>query len=168
MTARAAAADVGPTRLFSHSQPGRYVPLAEAARVLGVSIDVLRKRCRRGEVDARQVQRPQGIAWEVWLTDAELEAGPDVADVAAAELARRPPALELAAALEPLAQLANRLADESARAARAEAERDALAARIRELELAAAPSGRRWWHLFHRTKEPPTSSDGPNLAKNGP
>ena len=49
----------------------RWVPLAEAARTLGISVDTLRRRIKRGELRegeaARRITTPQGFAWEVRL-----------------------------------------------------------------------------------------------------
>jgi len=44
--------------------------LAEAAPAYGVSIDTLRRRMRRGELEARREVVPQGFRWLVPLPDA--------------------------------------------------------------------------------------------------
>jgi excisionase family DNA binding protein len=41
--------------------------LAQAAEVLGVSVDTIRRRVRRGELQARQVPTQHGPAWRVSL-----------------------------------------------------------------------------------------------------
>jgi hypothetical protein len=41
--------------------------LQDAAGILGVSVNTLRKRIRAGQVKAERVQRPQGYVWQVYL-----------------------------------------------------------------------------------------------------
>jgi hypothetical protein len=50
-----------------------WVTLAEAARRDGVSIDTVRRRMKRGELEARQVPTRHGLAWQVRL--GELQGG---------------------------------------------------------------------------------------------
>jgi excisionase family DNA binding protein len=45
----------------------RWYTLAEAAPVLGVSVDTVRRRLKRGEIEARQVHTQHGPTWEVCL-----------------------------------------------------------------------------------------------------
>ena len=45
------------------------VSIDEAARHLGVSQDTIRRRIRNGELDAHQVERPQGYTWRVEFPD---------------------------------------------------------------------------------------------------
>lgn len=47
----------------------RWHPLAEAARVLGVSEKTVRRRAKAGQLDARQVPTQHGPAWQVRLPD---------------------------------------------------------------------------------------------------
>ncbi len=45
-------------------EPGqRWAPLAEVAAAYGVSIDTIRRRMKRGELEARRQQTPQGFKW---------------------------------------------------------------------------------------------------------
>jgi hypothetical protein len=46
---------------------GEWVRLAEAAQRLGASDSTLRRRIKRGQLDARQVPTQHGPTWEVWL-----------------------------------------------------------------------------------------------------
>jgi len=41
--------------------------LQDAAAVLGVSVNTLRKRIRAGQVRAERIERPQGYVWQVYL-----------------------------------------------------------------------------------------------------
>jgi excisionase family DNA binding protein len=51
----------------------QQVSIDEAARLLGVSQDTIRRRIRNGELKAHQETRPQGYVWRVILPDEELE-----------------------------------------------------------------------------------------------
>lgn len=44
-----------------------YAPLTEVAAAYGVSVDTIRRRLRRGELDARKETTPQGFRWVVAL-----------------------------------------------------------------------------------------------------
>ncbi|MGI8550532.1 MAG: AsnC family protein [Dehalococcoidia bacterium] len=46
------------------------VPIADAARRLGLSYDTVRRRIRKGELVGRQERRRQGLVWLVELPDA--------------------------------------------------------------------------------------------------
>jgi Helix-turn-helix domain len=49
----------------------QQVSIDEAARLLGVSQDTIRRRIRNGELKAHQEARPQGFIWRVTLPDEE-------------------------------------------------------------------------------------------------
>jgi excisionase family DNA binding protein len=51
----------------------QQVSIDEAARLLGVSQDTIRRRIRNGELKAHQETRPQGYVWRVILPDKEPE-----------------------------------------------------------------------------------------------
>jgi len=46
---------------------GEWVRLAEAARRLGASDSTLRRKIKRGDLEARRVPSQHGPTWEVWL-----------------------------------------------------------------------------------------------------
>ena len=48
---------------------GEEVPIAIAARRLGVSADTIKRRIKSGDLQARRVGRPQGYRWLVSLPD---------------------------------------------------------------------------------------------------
>jgi hypothetical protein len=48
---------------------GEWVSLSAAADRLGCSLDTIRRRLKRGELPGRQVARPQGFTWQVFLGD---------------------------------------------------------------------------------------------------
>lgn len=46
-----------------------WVPISEAARLLGVSADTVKRRIAAGQLRSRQEQRPQGYRWLVEVPD---------------------------------------------------------------------------------------------------
>jgi hypothetical protein len=48
---------------------GAYVKIAEAASILGVSIDTVRRRLRRGELRGERMPTRHGAAWYIWIED---------------------------------------------------------------------------------------------------
>jgi hypothetical protein len=56
--------------------------LQDAAAIVGVSVNTLRKRIRAGQVRAERVQRPQGYVWQVYLhgrhSPGQLASGPPI------------------------------------------------------------------------------------------
>jgi hypothetical protein len=46
-----------------------FVTMAEAAKRLGVSVDTIRRKLRRGELQGYQQPRPQGFIWAVELPE---------------------------------------------------------------------------------------------------
>jgi hypothetical protein len=48
------------------------VTLPEAAQRLGVSVDTVKRRLRRGELRGQHVPRPQGYTWLVELPDSQM------------------------------------------------------------------------------------------------
>jgi excisionase family DNA binding protein len=50
---------------------GRWFTIAEAAPLLGVSVDTVRRRIKRKQLEARQVHTQYGPAWEVCLGDVQ-------------------------------------------------------------------------------------------------
>jgi excisionase family DNA binding protein len=53
----------------SQDAPVAGYSLHEAAAVLGVGVNTLRRRIAAGRIRAEQVQRPQGYVWRVYLDD---------------------------------------------------------------------------------------------------
>ena len=49
-----------------------WVPLADVAAAYGVSIDTIRRRMKRGELDAQREQTPQGFRWLAPLPNAGM------------------------------------------------------------------------------------------------
>jgi hypothetical protein len=59
---------------------GEWLPISEAARRLGLSVDAMRRRVKRDEVRAEKRATPQGGAWWVLVSDtapALVQAAPD-------------------------------------------------------------------------------------------
>src|SRR5688500_5676258 len=66
----------------------QWVPIAEAAQQLGISIDTARRRVKRGELAAERRETPQGFTWWVCLGGAEVGTSTAYAD---ADLGNMPP-----------------------------------------------------------------------------
>ena len=89
-----------------------YVPMREAAKQLGISVDTVRRRIRNGELHAQHEIRPQGFRWLIGISE-DL----DTPDEAMSTLLAQPqgtPTRALAApveyippALSPAAKLAD-------------------------------------------------------------
>src|SRR5215212_9163563 len=47
----------------------QWVGLTAAAARVGVAVDTMRRRAKRGDVPSRQVPTPQGHRWEVLLSE---------------------------------------------------------------------------------------------------
>lgn len=58
---------------MQHDQQGQdvreWAPLAEVAVAMGISIDTIRRRMKRGEIETRREQTPQGFRWLAPLPD---------------------------------------------------------------------------------------------------
>jgi excisionase family DNA binding protein len=131
------------------------VTIAEAAQLLGVGEQTIRRRIKRGELVAEQITRPQGHAWRVRLDDGVTRSPDQVnghvrapdqilttsADQVDQVLTRTPdqvidqvsagdPGPHLAAALALAGSLVDQLAAERARVAALEHERFGLAGQL--------------------------------------
>ncbi len=60
-----------------------WAPLTEVATAYGVSVDTIRRRMKRGELQARRQQTPQGFKWLVLM--------PETIELASLELPRDAP-----------------------------------------------------------------------------
>jgi hypothetical protein len=56
------------TQRLDDDQAGEWLPLADAAPLLGVSVKTARRRLKAGELTSRQVATQHGQAYEVWVT----------------------------------------------------------------------------------------------------
>ena len=54
----------------------RWYTIAEAAPLLGVSVDTVRRRVKRGQLESRQVRTQHGPTWEVCLGTLQGEPAP--------------------------------------------------------------------------------------------
>ena len=79
----------------THATNG-WIGLAEAAQLLGISLDAMRRRVRRGEYQRRQVRTRHGLAWQVRL-DGGAHPEPTVAPTDAPRVA---PTVEPAATVD--------------------------------------------------------------------
>jgi len=55
--------------------------IAEAAKILDVSPDTIRRRLKRGELTGQRIERPQGFTWAIHLDEhVQLPMQPDTHD----------------------------------------------------------------------------------------
>lgn len=59
-------------------QISRQVPIGEAAAILGISVQAVRRRIRAGTLSAERIARPQGHVYLVTVPDLDLSTGDDV------------------------------------------------------------------------------------------
>ncbi len=59
-----------------HEDDGRWGTVSGAVQVFEVSVDTVRRRMKRGELEARREQTPQGFRWLIRLPDEESPASP--------------------------------------------------------------------------------------------
>lgn len=129
------------------------VTITEAARRLGVSTKTIRRRIAEGTVAAHKASGPGGFCYRV--TDAAVLAIP-AGQVSLPVPASRGGHAEALAWTRLVEGLAAQVADERVARARAEWERDRLAAEnaaLRRALPAPAPEAaprRRWWWPFRR------------------
>ena len=62
------------------------VSLPEAAQRLGVSVDTVKRRLRRGELKGRQDPRPQGYTWLIEMPDSQADCMADSNATSTADL----------------------------------------------------------------------------------
>ena len=62
------------------------VALPEAAQRLGVSVDTVKRKLRRGELRGQRVPRPQGYTWLIELPDSQMDSMADCTASSMAEL----------------------------------------------------------------------------------
>lgn len=132
-------------------ETSEWVPLAAASRRLGIPIDTLRRKVKRGDLTARQVPTRQGHRWEVWLVDDQSPAE-DPATAASQEPAERDALiLELTRRNEQLAGqvgfLQAQLQGAQERIALLEAPVQTISTELEEKAPESAPP-RRWWRFW--------------------
>ena len=163
------------------------VTIAEAAQILGVGEQTIRRRIKRGELVAERIARPQGHAWRVRLDDVVTRSPDQVngdgrapdhvltrsVDQVDQVLTRTPdqvidqvtpersivvdPGPHLAAALELAGSLVDQLAAERARVAVLEHERFGLAGQLGFLQAQLQAAQARI-KLLEAPREPPASA----------
>src|SRR5258708_5171025 len=76
-----------------------WLSLAEAAEQLGISVDAMRRRLRRGDYPQRRVRTRHGLIWQVQLVPAEAGATLAASLVPVVEASIEPTVAELLAYL---------------------------------------------------------------------
>jgi hypothetical protein len=121
-----------------------WLSLAEAAEQLGISVDAVRRRLRRGDFPQRRVRTRHGLAWQVQLVPAEGGATLDASLVPIVEASIEPTVAELLSYLRERdrvrdAEVAQLRADLDGRAEQLGALRAQLAEREERIRVLEAP-----------------------------
>jgi hypothetical protein len=98
--------DTTPTR---DADSGEWLPLAQAAQRLGLSLDATRQRMRRGKIEGRRVATAQGFRWEVHVGVVHPNGHLDTAPGSVHPNGSPPRDVHLAAHLGALVQVVDRL-----------------------------------------------------------
>ncbi len=138
-----------------------WVPKEEAARRLGVSVDTVERKLKRGELSGQKDSRPRGWRWLIEIQE-------DVADTSAPATAAHDPAFASAEAsaneIQALRELVNTLKEDvGSFRNQVEADREELTAKNRQIEqlhvllqqaqvaLPAPKENRQsWWRFWSR------------------
>ena len=137
------------------------VTMAEAAKRLGVSVDTIRRKLRRGELQGCQQPRPQGFVWVVELPEESDNHGTTPAETVADTPASYPGSKgEICRLEETVAVLQAQVV---AQQKQMEAQQEELTAKNKQIEQlhvllqqaqAALPAprenGRPWWRFWGR------------------
>ncbi len=136
------------------------VTMAEAAKRLSVSVDTIRRKLRRGELQGYQQPRPQGFVWVVELPEELDNPGTTSAETAADTSASYPGSKGEICRLEEMVTVLQ--AQVVAQQKQMEAQQEELAAKNKQIEqlhillqqaqaaLPAPRNNRRWWQLWRK------------------
>jgi excisionase family DNA binding protein len=143
--------------------PGEgWLTLTEAATLLGLSVDTVRRRVKRGELEARMVPTPHGAAWRVRLPSAPT-VGATVVQTVGATLGAAPTQATGGPPMGELVGLVGRLHDEN----RALAEAAATWQTRAELLAAQLEDARAQLALSAPTDGPQSRQDARETASHG-
>jgi Helix-turn-helix domain len=139
----------------------KSVTMAEAAKLLGVSVDTIRRKLRRGELQGYQQPRPQGFVWVVELPEDLENPGNTFAEGIASTPASDGGSKDEVHSLEEVVAVLQ--AQVTAQQKQMEAQQEELAAKNKQIEQlhillqqaqAALPAprgnGRPWWRFWGR------------------
>jgi hypothetical protein len=133
------------------------VPLPEAAQRLGVSVDTVKRRLRRGELKGQRVPRPQGYSWLIELELPGSQGDSTAASTATNSNSSAGSSAELDSATVEVLNLREMLGMAQSQIA---AQQEELVAKNKQIEqlhvllqqaqaaLPAPRQGRAWWRLW--------------------
>jgi hypothetical protein len=136
------------------------VTMAEAAKRLGVSVDTIRRKLRRGELQGYQQPRPQGFVWVVELPEGSDNHGITFAETVADISASYPGSKGEICRLEEMVAVLQ--AQVAAQQKQMEAQQEELIAKNKQIEqlhvllqqaqaaLPAPRDNRSWWQRLWR------------------
>jgi predicted ArsR family transcriptional regulator len=136
------------------------VTMAEAAKRLGVSVDTIRRKLRRGELQGYQQPRPQGFIWAVELPEESDNHGITFAETVADTSASYPGSKGEIYRLEEMVAVLQ--AQVVAQQKQMEAQQEELTAKNKQIEqlhvllqqaqaaLPAPRDNRSWWQRLWR------------------
>ncbi len=136
------------------------VTMAEAAKRLGVSVDTIRRKLRRGELQGYQQPRPQGFVWIVELSEELDNHGITFAETVADTSASYPGSKGEIYRLEEMVDVLQ--AQVVAQQKQMEAQQEELTAKNKQIEqlhvllqqaqavLPAPRDNRSWWQRLWR------------------
>jgi hypothetical protein len=136
------------------------VTMAEAAKHLGVSVDTIRRKLRRGELQGCQQPRPQGFVWIVELPEESDNHGVTSAETVAGTSASYPGSKGEICRLEEMVAVLQ--AQVVAQQKQMEAQQEELSAKNKQIEqlhvllqqaqavLPTPKENRPWWRFWRR------------------
>ena len=124
--------------------------LPEAAQRLGVSVDTVKRRLRRGELKGQRVPRPQGYTWLIELPDSQIDSMADSTASSTAELDSA--TIEVLNLREMLAMAQSQIATQKEELANKNKQIEQLHVLLQQAQAAlpAPRDSRRWWRLWRR------------------
>jgi len=139
-----------PPSSFPHRLDAVQLTVTEAAQVYGVHSKTIRRRIKRGELQAQKVKTPQGYEWEVTVQQDDMP--PEETAIVRSE--------PVQAALESLSSIMDNRLDAVQEAAHADAQAQLLAieqgfaAVVEELRLQRRSDHKRrpWWRVWERSE----------------
>jgi excisionase family DNA binding protein len=126
------------------------VSLPEAAQRLGVSVDTVKRRLRRGEMKGQRVPRPQGYTWLIELQDNQPDSMADSTASSTAELDAA--TIEVLNLREMLVMAQSQIATQQEELASKNKQIEQLHVLLQQAQAALpAPRGSRsWWQRLWR------------------
>jgi excisionase family DNA binding protein len=126
------------------------VALPEAAQRLGVSVDTVKRKLRRGELRGQHVPRPQGYTWLIELPDSQMDSMADCTESSMAELDSA--TIEVLNLREMLAMAQSQIANQKEELVSKNKQIEQLHILLQQAQAAlpAPRDHRSWWRFWRR------------------